>query len=336
MPSRNGKLSIQIWDTGVGIPEEQLQDIFEEYHQLDNSARDRNLGLGLGLSIVRRLGILLDHPVKVRSRLGKGSVFAIEVKQSPARRRPRQQNRRPALRGKYLSAIHARTILIVEDDSEVRDLLEIGLSAEGHQVVTASDGVEALKLVERGRISAGPGYFRLQSAERHGWALRGGQTSREAAPLRAGHHFDRRYFDKDLARHRRAEMRTSQQAGEPERIDRRDRSPGSGGGVPANTRPRRWSARRTATAPVVYVVDDDSDVRQAIRGMLEQDGHLVEDYEDGESFLDAYRPGRNACLLIDANLPGISGLDLLKRLKRQGPFGSRHHDYRTKRRSDGG
>jgi two-component system CheB/CheR fusion protein len=74
----------------------------------------------------------------------------------------------------------------------------------------------------------------------------------------------------------------------------------------------------SAIAPVIHVVDDDSDVRQAIRSTLEQDGRLVEDYEDGESFLAAYRPGRNACLLIDANLPGISGLDLLKRLKSVG------------------
>jgi len=76
---RNGNVSIEVWDTGVGIPEGQLEDIFEEYHQLDNSARDRSLGLGLGLSIVRRLGRLLGHPVKVRSQLGRGSVFSIEV-----------------------------------------------------------------------------------------------------------------------------------------------------------------------------------------------------------------------------------------------------------------
>jgi two-component system CheB/CheR fusion protein len=72
------------------------------------------------------------------------------------------------------------------------------------------------------------------------------------------------------------------------------------------------------TAPIIYVVDDNSDVRHAIRSMLEHDNRLVEDYEDAESFLNAYRPGRNACLLIDANLPGISGLELLKRLKDAG------------------
>jgi signal transduction histidine kinase/DNA-binding CsgD family transcriptional regulator len=79
---RNENLSIEVWDTGVGIPEGQLEEIFEEYRQLDNSDRDRSLGLGLGLSIVRRLGSLLDHPVQVRSQFGKGSVFSIEVSQS--------------------------------------------------------------------------------------------------------------------------------------------------------------------------------------------------------------------------------------------------------------
>ena len=58
---REGMLSIEIWDTGVGIPDEELQAIFEEYHQLDNAARERSRGLGLGLSIVQRLGNLLGH-----------------------------------------------------------------------------------------------------------------------------------------------------------------------------------------------------------------------------------------------------------------------------------
>jgi two-component system CheB/CheR fusion protein len=64
---RQGILSIEIWDTGVGIPDEELQAIFEEYHQVDNSARERSRGLGLGLSIVRRLGNLLGRQVSVRS-----------------------------------------------------------------------------------------------------------------------------------------------------------------------------------------------------------------------------------------------------------------------------
>ena len=66
--------------------------------------------------------------------------------------------------------------------------------------------------------------------------------------------------------------------------------------------------------PVIFVVDDDGQVREAIRSVLEDDGRTVEDYATCEAFLEAYRPGREACLLIDAYLPGMSGLELLRRL----------------------
>jgi len=69
---------------------------------------------------------------------------------------------------------------------------------------------------------------------------------------------------------------------------------------------------------VIFVVDDDSKVRGAIRSVLEAEGHTVEDFASCETFLDAYRPGREACLLIDAYLPGMSGLELLQRLERDG------------------
>src|SRR6478672_5246227 len=77
---RNGDyLRIEAWDTGPGIPTRELRAIFEEFHQLDNPARERSKGLGLGLAIVQRLANLLGHKIDVRSRLGKGSVFMIEV-----------------------------------------------------------------------------------------------------------------------------------------------------------------------------------------------------------------------------------------------------------------
>jgi two-component system CheB/CheR fusion protein len=74
-----GSLSIEVWDTGIGIPAKEFEAIFEEYHQIGNDARERSRGLGLGLPIVRRLGNLLHHHVRVRSWLGKGSVFSIDV-----------------------------------------------------------------------------------------------------------------------------------------------------------------------------------------------------------------------------------------------------------------
>jgi two-component system CheB/CheR fusion protein len=71
-------------------------------------------------------------------------------------------------------------------------------------------------------------------------------------------------------------------------------------------------------SPVIYVVDDDNHVREAIRAVLEEDGRIVEDYATCEDFLEAYRPGREACLVIDAYLPGMSGLELLRRLNESG------------------
>jgi len=68
------------------------------------------------------------------------------------------------------------------------------------------------------------------------------------------------------------------------------------------------------SAPLVFVVDDDGNVREGIRSVLEQGGWTVADYASCEAFLEAYRPGAGACLLIDAYLPGMSGLELLKRL----------------------
>ena len=73
---RNGMLSIEVCDTGPGIPRKELHAIFEEYRQLDNAARERSQGLGLGLSIVKGLGNLLEHRVYVSSVPGRGSSSA--------------------------------------------------------------------------------------------------------------------------------------------------------------------------------------------------------------------------------------------------------------------
>jgi PAS domain S-box-containing protein len=76
---RGQALRFEVWDTGIGIAPDRLELIWEEFYQVANSARDRALGLGLGLSIVQRLSRILDCPVGVRSRPGKGSVFWVDV-----------------------------------------------------------------------------------------------------------------------------------------------------------------------------------------------------------------------------------------------------------------
>lgn len=72
-------MRIEVWDTGRGVPPDKLNAIFEDFYQIDNPERDRARGLGLGLSIVSRVGHLLGHPVTVCSEQGRGSVFTISV-----------------------------------------------------------------------------------------------------------------------------------------------------------------------------------------------------------------------------------------------------------------
>jgi len=78
----------------------------------------------------------------------------------------------------------------------------------------------------------------------------------------------------------------------------------------------RTAARRASH--FIFIVDDDSNIRDGIRSVLEEDGRAVEDYAACETFLAAYRPDREACLLIDAYLPGMNGLELLQRLNNAG------------------
>ncbi len=68
----------------------------------------------------------------------------------------------------------------------------------------------------------------------------------------------------------------------------------------------------------IIVIDDDDKVREAIRTVLEDDGRVVESYASSEAFIDAFDPGKSACLLIDAYLPGMSGLELLEKLHDEG------------------
>ena len=76
---RGPSIRIEVWDTGIGIAQDKLGLIFEDFVQLGNEERDRSKGIGLGLAIVARMARLLDLPLSVHSRPGHGSVFAVAV-----------------------------------------------------------------------------------------------------------------------------------------------------------------------------------------------------------------------------------------------------------------
>ncbi|WP_110655273.1 hybrid sensor histidine kinase/response regulator [Salinicola halimionae] len=83
-----GCMLIEVWDTGPGIPESKLSEIFQEFRRLDQASRHKESerGLGLGLSIAERMSRVLDHPIRVRSQVGAGTVFSVSVPLVPGRR----------------------------------------------------------------------------------------------------------------------------------------------------------------------------------------------------------------------------------------------------------
>jgi two-component system, chemotaxis family, CheB/CheR fusion protein len=309
---RGGILAIEVCDTGVGIPNEELRAIFEEYHQIDNAARERSRGLGLGLSIVQRLGSMLGHPVHVRSRPGKGSVFTIDVKLTQGETAVELKQDLNGLDGVTVGGDRdAGTILVVEDDPEVRELLDLLLKQEGHHVATAHDGNDAVALVVRGIIRPD-----LIIAD---YNLPNGMDGLEVVgKLREQLHHPVPVIvltgDISTGTLRRIANENCIQLNKP--MKPKELSQVIERLLPKAHAPAHapHQAEAPAGAPVVYVVDDDREIREGIRLTFEAEGYDAEDYATCEEFLQAYRPGREGCLLIDAYLPGMGGLELLRRL----------------------
>jgi two-component system CheB/CheR fusion protein len=313
---RQGILSIEIWDTGIGIPETELQAIFEEYHQLDNAARERSRGLGLGLSIVQRLVNLLGHQIRVRSAQRKGSVFAVEVALpadgTTSDAHGLHQDKSDAMAE---DALHKGMILVVEDDPEVCELLDLLLKDEGHRVATAVDGVAALEVVTRGTVRPD-----LILAD---YNLPNGMDGLQlAAKLRERLHRQIPVIiltgDISTRTLRNVALQNCVQLNKPVKVKELAQTiqhllPTAQPAVPSRV-PHFADGASRSGQPVIFVVDDDSHIRDGMRDVFESEGWAVEDYETCESFLESYQPGRAACLLIDAYLPGMNGLELLQRL----------------------
>jgi two-component system CheB/CheR fusion protein len=298
---------IEIWDTGIGIAETELHAIFDEFHQIDNAARERSKGLGLGLSIVQRLGALLDHDIGVRSQLGKGSVFSIRVPRAPT---PAAGNL--VKLGDESAGIPTRQgkIIVVEDDPEVRDLLELLLTNEGHIVRKAEAGEAAIALVAKGAIRPDivladfnlPGALDGLSVIA---AIRDVLNQPVPGIILTG----------DIATATQARIAASDCAQLSKPVKSHELIAAIKRLLGARLAPTLHAQLHDS---VICVVDDQADVRSSISDVLEEDGHRVELFADAEQFLANYRPGREGCLLLDANLPGMGGIELLDRLRSLG------------------
>jgi len=143
--AHEGRLRIEVRDTGPGIAAGDLARIWQEFEQLHNPERDRRQGLGLGLAIVRRLSRILDHPVNVTSAPGFGTCFTIDlplVADAPTDSMPGHQAHAPPDTGLEHVAV------VVEDDPPLLSVLSMILEDHGWSVIGAADTEEALAQLE--------------------------------------------------------------------------------------------------------------------------------------------------------------------------------------------
>ncbi|ANG62362.1 hybrid sensor histidine kinase/response regulator [Marinobacterium aestuarii] len=163
--NRGDRVSIQVWDSGAGIADSKLEDIFCEFHQLPDHHAGERRGVGLGLAIVDRIARVLEHRVEVRSSLGKGSMFAIEVPRVPGQ----VAAAAPEQLSAPLDSLAGTRVLVVDNDEGVLLSMCALLEQWGCELSVARDCEAALAL-----------------------CVQNGEEGREAAPqlLLADYHLD--------------------------------------------------------------------------------------------------------------------------------------------------
>ena len=151
VPRQDGRILVKVIDSGIGIPVEGRERIWDEFFQLRNPERDRGRGLGLGLAIVRRAAALIDCEITLESTPGEGSTFGILLPGGmiPVPASADDGDSLPRVRPTS-AAGGRRRVLVVEDDGTLLEGLRLVLVSHGYEVFAAGDGDEALEAVAGG------------------------------------------------------------------------------------------------------------------------------------------------------------------------------------------
>jgi two-component system, sensor histidine kinase len=149
---RDGKIRIEVRDTGVGIPQDEQQKIFEEFYQVENPERDRRKGFGLGLAIARGIENIINCKIGLRSAPGRGSTFSIAVPRGAHAASPKAvvSNMK-----KQVKSLRGAFIVVLDDDHTVREAMQMLLTDWGCQVIAEATVEEAAARIRHaGRFPA--------------------------------------------------------------------------------------------------------------------------------------------------------------------------------------
>ena len=314
LPDRRHELHFAVQDTGIGIPQERMDRLFQAFSQVDASTTRRYGGTGLGLAISKRLAEMMGGRIWVESEVGKGSTFhfTIEVEENPNASAHVPQGREPQLAG--------RRLLIVDDNATNRQLLTLQAESWGMEPVSSPGGAEALARLKTGE-TFDIAVLDIQMPEMDGVTLAGEirrLRSREALPLLALSSIGRReletsgeYFDAFLTK----PIKQSQLYNVLVSVL-------SGAGAPPE-KPLdapRFDPEFARRYPQRILVAEDSAVNQKlIVTLLARMGYRADVAADGKEALDALRRQPYDTVLMDVQMPEMDGLEATRRIRAQWP-----------------
>ena len=287
-PRGVNRWAIVVTDSGVGIPQEEHDAIFEEFRQGETEAHQGHGGTGLGLAIVRKLVLLLGGTVTVQSSAGEGATFSVNLPRELAPESPALPAA-PADR-----ADTDRRVLVVDDDESTRRLLRFELEPYGLRVLEAEDGRSALAIAREQK----PGAIILDVVMPRvdGWStLRALKASPETRDIPVLVHsvVENRAFGFALGAFEHFVKPVSGQA----IVDALRRAGLIGGGA------------------TVLVADDDADMRRLLEKELDAAGFRVRTARDGAEALELLARDRPSAVVLDLLMPEPDGFEVLYRMR---------------------
>ena len=286
-------LILSVSDTGIGMTKEQMARLFREFSQADPSTTRKYGGTGLGLAISRRLCNHMGGDISVESEPGEGSIFTIRL---PVESDTTDESTTRRLQPVPVAVAEggSNTVLVIDDDPTVRQMMRHYLQREGFRVVTAADGEEGLRIAAR--IVPSVITLDVVMPEKDGW---------------------------DVLRSLKSDPRLS---GIPvimlSIIDEKNKGYALGASdyvVKPVNRQQLVSVlekyRMSDSTNRVLVVEDDPDTRRRLHNMLSEEGWEVDEAENGRLALDRLSDVQPNLILLDLMMPEMDGFEFLVELR---------------------